>query len=188
MPIPKQLSPDRAKRTLIAKLSGNANKVGLVDRIRQIATNLGDRPYCLDLVWTRWSGAEIGLGDETELARFPLLPNPLIKDVNGILQNPFSAGILPVGTLRVSEISAGQTTEDLLRGFVLNDRSTPRPDDVDFFYELRGDGRNQPPNTPAQRHRFRLLGTPSLDADNVQYVILLERSSVDPSRNGTGVP
>lgn len=188
MPLPKQNSPDQAKRSLLAKFAGSPQRVGLVDKIRQIATNLGDRPYLVDLVWTKWSGSTIGIGDEHELSRFPLVPNPVVSELAGILQNPFSAGLLPVGSMRVTEISAGQTTEDMLRGRVLADRTTQRPSNVDFFYEVRGDGRNQPPNTPAERKRFRLLGDPSLDADNVCYVVLLERASEDPSRLGTGVP
>lgn len=189
MPIPKQLTPERAKRSLVARLSGNVGRVGLVDRVRQIATNLGDRPYCVDLVWTRWSGGTIGLGDESEIARFPLVPNPVLMDVSGVLQMPFSAGILPVGSVRVTEISAGQTNEDLLRGFVLADRVTPRPEDVAFFWEVRLDERNVPPGgAKPQRARYRLSGSPWYDADNVQYVALIERASEDPSRQGTGVP
>jgi hypothetical protein len=187
VPKPKQLTPERAGRSLIARLAGHTGKVGLVDKVRQIATNLGDRPYCVDLVWTRWSGSEIGAGEETEFARVPILPNPIVRDLTSVLQNPFSAGILPVGSVRVTEISAGQMNEDLLRGFTIPG-DDPRPADVDFFWEVRFDGRGARINHPSERARYRLLGVPYYDADNVQYQVLLERASQDPSRSGTGVP
>jgi hypothetical protein len=189
MPIPKQLTPSRATRSLIGKLAGKVGKIGLVDKVRQIATNLGDRPYNVDLVWTRWSGSSIGVGDETEIDRFPLVPNPVLFDLTAVARNPYSAGVLPVGSIRLTEISAGQTSEDLLIGRVRSDRTTPRTSVDDFFYEVRFDGRGAGPNeAPPQRARYRLLGSPWYDADNVQFVVLLERASEDPSRLGTGVP
>lgn len=186
MPVPKQLDPNRARRTLVARLSGHPGKVGLVDKVRQIATNLGARPYCVDLVFVAWSGNEIGRGDPKEVARFPLVPNPVVQDLTSVTLDPRSAGILPTGAVRLKEVSAGAVTDDLLRGVSLPD-GTRRPGAVDFFYELRNDGRNDG-RAPTERARYRILGQPFLDAENVQYVVLLERSSADPSRLGTGVP
>jgi hypothetical protein len=186
MPRPKQLDPSGASRTLLSRLGGKPGKLGVVDRVRQIATKLGDRPYNVDLVWVRWTGVRIGIGTEDIEARVPVVPNPVVTDLTAVTHNPYSAGILPVGTVRVSEVSPGQYSDDLLRGFILPDKS-PRPANVEFFWELRFDGRNTGIE-PTQRARFRVLGTPFYDADNLQVVCLLERASEDPSRLGTGLP
>jgi hypothetical protein len=135
------------------------------------------------LTWTKFTGDERGEGQEQVLARVELLPTPKVSDATGIMRMPYSAGVLPVGTVRVSLISV-KFTFDQLTGRRIPGRSdnVPIPEPIDFFYELVEDGRG---DDPAERQRFRVLGIPWLDEGNVGWTVLLERSSEDFARNGT---
>lgn len=181
MPRPKPLA--NPQRSLIARLSGRPGKIGVVDRVRQIATNLGARPLRCFLVWSRWTGAVRGEGTEELLAELEILPTPAVSDPTAIARNPFAAGTLPLGTISVTEISTGQYTEDLLRGWKKPDGSALDEAREDFFWEVREDGRTAG-RTP-ERRRFRVLGDVFLDAENVQFKVLLERSSPDMRRDGS---
>ncbi len=169
-------------RSLLARLAGSPGKVGVVDRVRQIATNLGARPHRVFLVWTRWTGAFRGEGSEEELVRLELLPTPVVADTTAVVWNPYSAGKLPVGAVGVREISAGQYTLEVLRGW-----KKPNGEAIDeqregFFYEIAEDGRTE--GREPGRARYRLMGDPFLAADNVEWRLVLERASEDRDRSG----
>lgn len=83
------------------------------DKIRQKLTDFGLRPYDVFLVWTRWDGEERGEGYERELRRVRIVPNPKVEDLTSISLSPYAAGILPVGSIRLSEISISLTADDL---------------------------------------------------------------------------
>ena len=89
-----------------------------VDRLRARMTRFGLRPYQVFMVWTRWSGIERGEGAERELARIEIVPRPKVDDLTRVSLSPFSAGILPVGSLSISEVS-GMLTADNLRGYAV---------------------------------------------------------------------
>ncbi len=182
MPPIRALEPDRARRTLLARLAGTPERPGVIDKARQIATNLGARPYRVFLVWTRWTGERRGEGQEGELARFELLPTPKVEDMTSVAMNPYSAGKIPVGAVRVSEVSAGRHSEDVLRGLVIPPLYEPRADEDDFFYEVMEDGRNT--NAPVERKRFRLMAGPHLSSCCTQYSFVLDRSAKDETRAG----
>lgn len=85
-----------------------------VDKLRQRLTDFGLRVYSVDLVWTKWTGLERGAGDEYEIARVPIRPNPLVEDLTSVSLSPFAAGILPVGSVRLSQITATLFFENLI--------------------------------------------------------------------------
>lgn len=176
MPKPRPLTPAEAKRTLAHRFAG------LADRTRQLATKFGLRSKRVFLVWTEWSGSERGEGEERERARHELLPTPLVSDLTSVALNPYAAGKLPVGSVRVSEISA-TLTFDQLSGTRVPGRegAGELPPNVDFFYEIVEDGRGDPEPV---RQRFRRLAGPTRDEDNVAWSIVLERSSEDRDRHG----
>ena len=182
MPRPRPLSPAQAKATLVAKLTGTKAHPGLGDRLRQLHTKFGARSRHVFLVWTRSSGLERGEGDEAELARTEVLPTPKTTDLTAVALNPFSAGTLPVGSLRVSEVS-GTLTRDDLTGYAVpgQTRKLPEMPDVDFFYEVVEDGRG---DDPAPRMRFRLAAEPYRAETALSWMLLLERASEDRSRSG----
>lgn len=103
------LTPGQARATLAHRLSPT------VDRLRQRLTTFGLRSDRVFLVWTTFSGAARGEGDERELARVELLPTPRVSDMTAINFQPYAAGILPNGVLRIDRIS-NLYTEDQLRG------------------------------------------------------------------------
>lgn len=88
------------------------------DRLRQLNTRFGLRPYQVWMVWTKWGGKERGEGHERVIAQIPILPRPLVTDLTSVSLSAYSAGILPVGSLRIEEIT-GQLTEDVLNGLAI---------------------------------------------------------------------
>lgn len=185
------LSQAQAKRTLMARLAGTQERVGVIDRAHMIAVRLGQRPYQVFLTWTRWTGARRGEGEEQVLRRVEIAPTPVVSDLSAVSIQPYSAGTLPVGSVRVEQISAGRYREDYLRGKLI----PPEPlhgsvgtplDEVrdDFFFEVVEDGRNLPMGERAQRKRFRIFAGPFLSTCCTQYSVVLERMSADMERDG----
>lgn len=196
----RTLTAEQGKRTLAHRLTG------MVDRVRQIVTEYGLRPYATYLVWTRWSGAERGEGIERVIRRTPLLPNPLVEDLTGVNLQPFAAGVLPVGSVRITRISQ-RYAQDLLMGLVMpcDDEEAFRrrlegqvepydpiaeavatesvPEPNEFFYELVEDGRSND-GRPPPRTRYRPFSAPFRDADQLGWTIVLERVSEDMARGG----
>lgn len=182
MPRLRALLPGEARHTLVGRFEGTKEHPGLAARLRQLHTKFGARSRRVFLVWTRSTGEERGEGTEVELARVEVLPTPYIADLTAVALNPYSAGKLPVGSIRVDEVNA-TFTRDELTGRVVpgDDRKLSEQPDVDFFYEVVEDGRGE---DPAPRMRFRLAAEPSRTETNVCWVLLLERASEDRARSG----
>lgn len=186
------LSPNEANRTLAHRLAPR------IDRIRQIATRFGIRSDRVFLVWTKYTGDERGEGAENEVARVEILPTPKVSDETAITENPFSAGTLPVGSLRVEDISALFTQEELMGRTVpvSAELGSDIDEPYDFFYEVVSDGRgggstgcgttpgSHPRTSSQQRAKYRLLGTPDRVEGNVSWTISIERISEDRNNRG----
>lgn len=171
---PRLLSPGEARTSLAARLQR------VVDRARQVDVKLGNRPYNVYLVWTKWTGEERGEGDQEVVCRCAIVPSPVVKDLTNVALSPFGAGILPVGSLRVTEVSTCYSMEQLA-GRVIPGKEDQVPHPYDFFYEVVEDGRHE---AEPKRGRFRLLSTPHLDAANQQWVLVLERVSGEMGKDG----
>lgn len=167
MPRPRPLNPFEAKRSLANRLGPTA------DRLRQFATKFGIRPYRFFLVWTVFDGEERGEGTERELARIELLPTPKIGELTSLQEAAFSTGTLSTGVLRLDKISLKFTTA-ALRGLEIptEGQKLNMPPKVDFWYEMREDGRGGDTPIPL---RFRLNGEPFRRAGSVSWSVLLER-------------
>jgi|HubBroStandDraft_4_1064222.scaffolds.fasta_scaffold128350_3 hypothetical protein len=196
---PRALDPHQARESLAHRLAPR------VDRLRQRVVRAGLRPYRVALVWTRWAGQERGEGQERPLGRIEILPSPKVTSLDNVAYRLFSGGTLPVGSVRITEISALYTS-DQLRGLAVptpefiarNDPPRPEsaaclpprlddrglPDPLDFYWEVWEDGRG---DDPAERMKFRLMAVPMRMAGGVQWAALLERVSVDALRDGTSV-
>lgn len=197
-PGPRPLRPRQAVRSLANRLARP------VDRVRQIATRLGARSRRVFLVWVSWGGGERGAGTPTEVDRVEILPTPRVTGLDGVAFNPFSAGVLPVGTIRVDQVSAN-FTESTLRGlyspkaglFEFVQEGSPMaqlvpacslqpvdhvPQPVSFYYEVVEDGRHE--GLPI-RQKYRLSAQPSLAETRVMWTLVLERISEDQNRDGT---
>lgn len=195
MPKVRALTPDQAKKTLTNRL------VRTVDRVRQLNTSLGQRSRRVFLVWSKWTGAVPnaddggrGDGDDVEVDRLELLPTPKVTGLDAVALNAMSAGVLPVGTVRVEEVSAS-FTEAQLRGlfsvaagvFETQPDGTVGPVDhvpsgTSFFYEIVEDGRG---DTFPIRQKYRLSAQPWLREARVSWTLVLERISEDARRDGS---
>ncbi len=176
---PRLLSPGEAKRSFANRLTR------VVDRARQVEVRFGLRPYVVYLVWVKWTGCERGEGEPSVVCRMPLLPVPEVEDLTGIARNPFAAGVYPVGSVRVKGISATYVREVLEGHMVPEPREIEVPEPYEFFWEIVEDGRHGP--NPL-RKRFRLASEPWLDAENQQWIVILEKQAGDLGRDGDPHP
>lgn len=190
MPKPRPLTPQQARKTLAHRLGPR------VDRLRQISTRFGLRPYRVFLTWTHAQGALAGRGDESLIARVEILPTPRVTDMSALARRPWSVGQLPEGTVRVDRVSVLFTADNLSGLVIPSDPPRRVPDgrrvggtelvpstdpQTDFFYEVVEDGRG---DDPPRRDRFRLYGQPYRDAGAVSWVVLLEAASDPTDRAG----
>ena len=174
-----KVAPLTAQQAISSVLNRIAPRI---DRARQVAVRVGLHSRRVFLVWEKWTGFERGEGRELEVLRLEILPTPKIIGLDAVALNPFSAGILPVGSIRVEKISATYT-EDQLRGLtypVLHADHINNP--YDFFYEVVEDGRGDPQPI---RQKYRLAAQPWRREGLIQWQIVLERISEDAKRDGT---
>jgi hypothetical protein len=191
MPIIKPLAPGQAARTLAQRLSP------IADRLRQLNTNLGIRPYRVFLTWTRFGGEKRGEGVETVVYRREILPTPKVASLDSTTFSLFHAGTVPVGSIKLSEISNVRWTEDLLRGLdpcaipELAKAKTPGqpppmdqgiPQPYDFFFEVVEDDRG---GCEPFRFRYRLLNKPFRLPGKVMWQVMLEKCSEDRRTDDT---
>lgn len=168
----------QVRQTLASKL------VPVVDKIRQLNSRFGIRPYRVFMVHTQWTGGEPGVGDEMILSRIEILPTPRVRGMEGIDTNVLATGLTEEGTVEVDQISARLTEDDLLgRTPDLNDPNQQRTiaGPVDFFWEIV-EARGQRPN--AVIRRFNPSALPGLSRDGFQWKITLVKQDYDRGRNG----
>lgn len=140
-------------------------------------------------MWTKFTGEERGAGEEKEFLRVEILPTPRVADLNSIALNPFSAGVLPAGSLKVDRISV-LLTEDQLTGRIppVIDHTSNEvkriEEPFDFFWEIVEDGRGDG-NPP--REKFRLAGHPWRHEGGVEWCCILERVSEDRGISGVSL-
>lgn len=166
MPRPRAIGTSEAERTLAHRLGAR------VDRIRQFKTKLGVSPYRVYLVWTRAGGRERGEGEETELKRIEILPAPKVTDLNAVSITAMAAGTIPMGSIRITEVSVKLSQKTLTGELILDGVA---PNDVpkyNFFYEVQLDERY---GATQDKTKYRLSAVPFLDAENVQWIATLER-------------
>jgi hypothetical protein len=147
-----------------------------VDRVRQVATRFGLRPYRVFLVWTQFGGAERGEGTEREVARIEILPAPKVISLDSVALAPQTAGILPMGSIRVEKISVSLTLDQLKGRMIPVPHEDHIPVTYSFHYEVREDGRG---DTAVEIMKFRLASDPFRRAGKIDWVVNLERIGVE---------
>lgn len=157
--------------------------VGVADRLRDLATRFGQRPYNVWRVRTRFSGGARGFGEEAILGEPErILPTPLVLDLVSLKPIVSPVGVDEVGGCMLTEIS-GCYTEEQLRG-IDNLDGTPIPADQGFYYDiefLRADG------IQGERRRFNVTSVPAYIADDFGWQLRLERARPDRVR-ASGAP
>lgn len=148
-----------------------------VDGIRQIATDLGARPYRVFMIHTRWEEARRGMNQEFIVEETELLPTPLVESLDALDDVLEAVGTIETGSLQVTQVSASHTA-DVLMG---RDRDGAVVAESDqFFWEVAY--LNQSPDG-GDRRRFTPKN-PVYDATGVQWTITLERAVGDRARDG----
>lgn len=170
------LTSQQAKNSL-------ANRLGSrVDRIRQIATDMGLRPYRVFLVWDKYTGDERGEGQDREVVRREILPTPRVTGLDGVAIAAFTGGMLQDGSVSLELVSVTYNLEELMGTAIPNPEEEHIPQPYSFYYEIREDGRGE---AQPLRSKFRLAAVPSRLPGKVQWNVRLERISVDNARNGS---
>lgn len=174
----RPLTTSEARASLAARLGAR------VDRVRQLSTRMGLRPLRVFLIWTEWTGAEHGEGTESVVCRHEIIPTPRVVDISNVALKPMSAGLVAEGTLKVDRVTLALTDDMLhgkrypISGAYVEPRLGVRGD---FFYEVVEDGRGD--DCP-ERRRFRLAAEPARRAGEADWVLVLERTAGDLSREG----
>ncbi len=148
-----------------------------IDRARQQLVKQGFRPYNVDLVFTKWTGATRGDGTEQEYKRIALTPSPKVIDLSAVTLGPVATGVMPMGSIRLDKVSACYTS-DILEGRLDPAHAAGTPEPFGFYYEVYEDGRNG----TAERMKFRLTAK---NKKPFGWSLLLERISQDAARDGT---
>lgn len=158
--------------------------IPIADRLRDILTKVGLRPYIVRLVWTQWTGS-VGLrgrGVEENLREQMLLPTPKIAPLSELDASSQVVGDTEIGDLMLTQIS-GRYSEDFLSGRGSDGAAIPK--DQNFFYEIEfpdADGR-----FPGIRRKFTLSSAPTLRAGGLQWQVQLTKALPNRAR-GTARP
>jgi hypothetical protein len=153
--------------------------VPIADRMRDIHTRFGMRPYTLKLIKTRHAGGRRHLGTEEVTFTRIFDPTPKIVSLSTLTEVVQPVGEDEIGTVQVEQVSAA-FTEDMLRGF--DDQGRPPGPDESVFYVIEfptpGDG-------PGVMRRFQLRSAPDFRAGRFGWSFSLERAHQDPARDGS---
>jgi hypothetical protein len=149
----------------------------IVDDIRQIAVDLGARPYTVHVVRLRWTGGEIGRGQAEVSLDEPLLPIPLVRDIGQHERRLTEGGTAERGNAVMTGVSA-RYTEDELETFFC------QVDGEEAFLEVRIDQRDGTP----KRRRYTLARPPERRPTRVDWRMVLWRQDSDRQRDGSRRP
>ena len=175
----RPLRPDEVKESLMSAL------VPQIDKIRQIATSLGLRPYRVFIVHILWTGDRIGEGQPQEISRREILPTPRIRDMSATTEVLSSFGRVEEGGIVVDRISAKFSEDDLMG--VTPDLLDPAllrtgKRNGEMFWEVQ---ENRPGFVQAMPRRYVPSGTPTLMRGGLHWRVPLAKQMVNRSRNQT---
>lgn len=185
----------------------------VADRLRGRLARAGLRPYRVFLVWVQWDGEERGAGHPRVLREVEVLPVPKVEDLTAVSLSAFSGGILPVGSIRISEVTTALTADNLAGNVVppqayLDGCGSPRyagpqappallgaseADLIGHALPKAGESIPEPyeffwevvEDAPgAQRQRYRLFAQPFRRAGKFDWSVTLTRASEDRTRRG----
>lgn len=169
-------SPSTLRNSLAQSL------IPIVDRVRDLNTQLGVRQYRVRIVRTRWAGGRRGVGVESVIFEIDILPTPKVVDLNTLQEMVTPVGVSEIGLVQLQEVS-GRYTEDFLVG--VDSSGSPVPDTDDVYYEIewiRADGKQ------TDRHRFALAVVPYYAATKVQWTLTLDAQLEKRRRDGRPRP
>jgi hypothetical protein len=152
--------------------------IPLADKLRDLMTKFGLRPYKVRIMRVKWSSGQRGVGVPSIVQEIHILPTPLISDLTSLQEIVHPVGLDEMGSIQLSEVS-GTFTEDDLMGRGSDGESIPSDDEVFFEIEFpRPDGK------ASTRRRFYMTSPPHYHAGRLQWIIRLERAHEDRDRSG----
>lgn len=165
-------TPALLKRSLGQRL------IPVVDSVRDLATQLGTRPYRVRLVRTRFSGPRRGVGVESVVQELELLPTPKVVSMATLTELVTPVGINEQGTIQLEQVS-GRYTEEQLVGVGPDGAAVAANEAVYYEVEFfRRDG------GPSELRRFQRDSIPFFDAGKVQWVVTLVSVVENRTRGG----
>jgi hypothetical protein len=153
--------------------------VPAVDKIRDIYTQLGARPYRVRILRTRSSGPRRGVGVEQVIHELELLPTPLVVDMQSLSEMLSPVGRYEQGVVQLQYVS-GRYTEEILLGVGPNGGQVAPNETV--YYEIeffRRDG------SPSEKRRFVVDAVPYYNALKFQWFVNLVAASERRARDGS---
>lgn len=173
---PRPITPDACPMPYDPSASSLVESLGAVaDDLRQIASDLGARPYRLFSVIQRWSGGAVGRGYASIVSRREILPRPKVN-VNPAQTEYTAGGRQTRGHVRVTELSPRLTADDIFGIFGTQPLAGGRESYLELTIDSR-DGRSQ-------RWRLTPADVPQRDAENFQWTVDLYYASNSPTRDG----
>lgn len=175
----RALRPEEMQRTLAVRL------VPTVDKIRNLATKFGVRPYRVFIVHIAWTGQRIGQGQPQEISRREILPTPRVREMTSTTEVISTFGRLEEGAISIDQISASFAEDDLLgKTPDMVDPAMPRGGlhNREFFWEVQENRGVYPAPIP---RRYAVSGVPTLSRGGVSWRVSLTKVSVDRSRQQT---
>lgn len=152
--------------------------IPLADKLRDLMTKFGLRPYKVRVMRVKWSGGSRGVGQPSVVSELHILPTPLISDLTSLQEIVQPVGLDEVGSILLSEVS-GTLTEDDLMGRGTDGESVGVDDEV--FYEIEFP---RPDGKASTRRRFYMTSPPHYFAGKLQWQIRLEKAHEDRDRSG----
>lgn len=176
---PRAVQPNSDPRVHLnqqPQLSLTESLGGVVDDLRQIYTDLGQRPYTVHSVVVAWTGGSPGHGDAVVAQEVQLLPTPKLVDMKPVRGVAKPAGFDEEGAITLRQISPRYTEDDIRALF----HTQPLSRDREAFLEVRVDGRDG----STIRRRFTVKGAPFRDAPKFGWSVRLITQSHDRARDG----
>lgn len=161
-----------------------ASFIPVANQIRNLAVDMGMRPYVVRIVTIRWSGRRVGVGTPIVMAETALDPVPEVFGLDTLQEESVEGlGFSETGRVVLRGVS-GTYSEDLLRA-VTPDELLGSDPSIETFYEIETlnlDGSN------GDLRRFAIVGMPVWVPGQVGYTIQLERTQGDRRRDRTPGP
>ncbi len=176
-PRPETPNTDPSLHPLVTPARSLVEDLGeTADEMRQLYTDFGMRPYRVFSIVVKWTGGDVGRGEQQVISETEFLPTPLV-DMSRLNAALKSGGRVENGNVRLRELSPRYTEEQITELFHRN----PLPKGLQSFVEVREDARDG--NT--KRRRFQVTGVPERRADEFQWTVELVSAYPDRNRDGT---
>lgn len=149
------------------------------DRARRIAHRLGFRPYRVAIIWQERDRKR----EWREVYRVELMPVRVVA-MDSVARELGESGNRAEGSMRVTEVSPQQVTENMLRGQLpAGVQWGADTHDREMFFEVQR-FRRCPEDPENPRHRFILGSEVHHDAEQMMFTFVLQAQQVPRGPEG----